>query len=576
MRHTRADRSTVGKILAATNTAGGPGRGFRPKLSTFGRGRSASFRAGLDQGPRARRVTIKARVVKRSPRLGALAQHVGYLQRDGVTRDGSPGRLFDKAGDVADGAGFTARCADDRHHFRFIVAPEDAEQLTDLKAFTRDLMAEAERDLGTSLDWVGVEHWNTGHPHIHVLVRGRTDAGQDLVISRDYIGQGLRARASQLATLELGPRTDRDIRRALDAEVTSGRWTSLDRSLARSVDADGMIDLRPEKKGTFGRDDPLRQTRVQRMRTLERFGLAEPRGTGRWRLSPDAEAKMRALGERDDVIARLHRAMASDRGLHESSERAAASLNLDADLQSGPVLGRLVARGLDDELKGSAYAIVDGVDGRLHHIRLGDLAIAADVPIGGVVEARLSEPTVSRLGVAGRARPPVQLLVRSDLDLSAQIGADGATWLDRQLVARAPALLSESGFGAEVRAALTARLATLDGMDLAVTGPDGSRIKSGLITSLKQRELGTASARVAARTGLQPRALADGDAVRGVYRQKLTLASGRFAVIDDGLGFSLVPWRPELERFNGRQVSGVVSDGGQVLWRLGRSRGPSR
>ena len=89
--------------------------------------------------------------------------------------------------------------------------------MTDFKAFTRDLMAQAERDLGTRLDWVAVEHHNTEHPHVHVLVRGRADDGTDLVISRDYIRDGMRSRAQALVTMELGPRTDLEIKRGLEA-----------------------------------------------------------------------------------------------------------------------------------------------------------------------------------------------------------------------------------------------------------------------------------------------------------------------------------------------------------------------
>ena len=100
--------------------------------------------------------------------------------------------MFDAERDDADHRAFAERCDEDRHHFRFIVSPDDATELSDLKTFTRDLMAHAERDLGTKLDWVAVDHWNTEHPHIHVIVRGRTDDGRDLVISRDYVPEGMR------------------------------------------------------------------------------------------------------------------------------------------------------------------------------------------------------------------------------------------------------------------------------------------------------------------------------------------------------------------------------------------------
>ena len=105
--------------------------------------------------------------------------------------------------------------------------------MEDLREFTRELMADVERDLGTKLDWVAVDHWNTDNPHVHVLIRGRADDGRDLVISRAYISRGFRARAEERVTLELGPRSEREIQSALENEVEAERWTSLDRALAQ-------------------------------------------------------------------------------------------------------------------------------------------------------------------------------------------------------------------------------------------------------------------------------------------------------------------------------------------------------
>ena len=124
--------------------------------------------------------------------------------------------------DAADERAFAERCEDDRHHFRFIVSPEDGAELGDLKTFTRELMLDVERDLGTKLDWVAVDHWNTDNPHVHVLIRGRADDGQDLVISREYISRGFRDRAAERVTLELGPRSEQEIRTALEREVEVG------------------------------------------------------------------------------------------------------------------------------------------------------------------------------------------------------------------------------------------------------------------------------------------------------------------------------------------------------------------
>ncbi len=488
---------------------------------------------------------------------GALAAHLRYLGRDGTTRDGEAGRLFDAQIDTPDPHAFADRCDGDRHHFRFIVSPDDAADLADLKTFTRELMIQAERDLGTKLDWVAVDHWNTEHPHIHVLVRGRADTGDDLVISRDYISRGLRARAAGLVTLELGPRTEIELRRNLDAQVDADRWTKLDRALATET-SDRIVDLRPDP---FAVPDPLRETKIGRIRKLERLRLAEPAGVGRWQLDVDVELRLRALGERDDIIRRLHRSLGNDRS---------ASLVLDGERQPTGVVGRLVARGLDDELRGSAFAIVEGIDGKAHHLRLGSLEATGDGPVGSIVELR-------RFADA-KGQHRAALAVRSDLSLKQQISADGATWLDRQLVTRAPLPLSDGGFGSDVRQALGDRAEYLAEQGLGTRDGNGhfSPIRN-LLHRLRDREVAATGQRLAAETGLTPHPhvpgeLAAGLPVSGTYRKRLTLASGRFAMIDDGLGFQLVPWSPGLERHLGQAVSGVTMPGGGIDWTMGRKR----
>ena len=199
-------KSFVGQVMRAARKAGHTGSGFgqesRSSGSRFGRGRSATLALSL-RSP-SRRVVIKARVVRHRGtqfRSAPLVKHVTYLKRDGVTRDGVDARMFEARSDAANERAFAERCEEDRHHFRFIVSPEDAAEMPDLRAFTRELMIDAERDLNTKLDWIAVDHWNTEKPHIHVLVRGRADDGRDLVISRDYISRGFRAPAEERVTL---------------------------------------------------------------------------------------------------------------------------------------------------------------------------------------------------------------------------------------------------------------------------------------------------------------------------------------------------------------------------------------
>src|SRR3546814_5860086 len=188
--------------------------------------------------------------------------------------------MFDASSYRADDLAFADRSKDDRHHFLFIVSPEDAGEMTDLRAFTRDLATQMEADLGSRLDWVAVDHWNTDNPHVHLLVRGVADTGADLVISRDYISRGLRSRAEELVSIELGPRPEHDIRNALRKEITAERWTRLDVELRIAADETGYHDLRP---ATAGAADPEpRRVRNGRGKSLETKGCATQGGPGVW------------------------------------------------------------------------------------------------------------------------------------------------------------------------------------------------------------------------------------------------------------------------------------------------------
>src|SRR5699024_4204213 len=172
-----------------------------------------------------------------------------------------------------------------------------------------------EKDLGTRLDWVAVDHWNTAHPHVHLIVRGTRDDGQDLVISRDYIKEGMRDRARDLITLDLGPRTDLDIRRSLEAQIEGERWTQLDRQLARDAGKAGIVDHAPLADHP---QDEFHTLKVGRLRTLEILGLADQIGHSQWFIKPEAETVLRELGERGDIIKRMHRAL-TERGIERGS-----------------------------------------------------------------------------------------------------------------------------------------------------------------------------------------------------------------------------------------------------------------
>jgi type IV secretory pathway VirD2 relaxase len=552
-------QSLAAQVRRAAAKAGYSRRGPSCGRATgrHGRGRIARLRTRAPAN--ARRVVIKARVVRHKGskfRAAPLARHIAYLKRDGVTRDGRDASLFDAGSDQADGDAFAERCEDDRHHFRFIVSPEDAGQMADLKAFTRELMDDMVADLGTRLDWVAVDHWNTDNPHIHVLVRGVDETGADLVIDRDYIREGMRARAEERVTMELGPRTEQDIRAALEREVDADRWTSLDRRLQRMADEmTGMVDLRPG-----GGDDPeMRRVLIGRAGKLERLGLAYGQGPAVWSLRPGAEKTLRDLSIRTDIIKTMHRAM-SDGGRVPDP----GSFALHGEAPADPIIGRLVERGLHDELAGSAYTVIDGADGRTHHLRFDDMEMTGDAKPGAIVETRNWQDA------KGNTR--LSLATRSDLTLAEQANAPGATWLDRQLIAR-ESVAAGAGFGLEIREAMEARALHLEGAGLAQRRGAGFLFARDLIATLKGNELSQEIDAIARRTGLAHQPSAAGDYVSGVYRERLTLASGRFAMIEDGLGFQLVPWRPALDQHLGQHISGIMTPGGGIDWSLGRGRG---
>ena len=296
-----------------------------------------------------------------------------------------------------------------------MVSPEDGELLTDLKAYTRDLMAQMEGDLGTTLEWAALDHYNTDNPHIHITIRGIDGDGRDIVIDREYITFGLRARAQELSTLELGLQSELEIRAKQHAEIDQERLTGLDRTLLREAQ-NGVLDTRPDRDGPLA--SPSRSVLLGRLATLRRFGLAEETDPGRWHLSPSLEPSLRALGERGDIIKAMTRALTA-RGI----ERTASEYEIHDGERSGPLTGRVIGKGFTDELADRMHMVIDGVDGRAHYVEVDDLQRIEGIPTGAIVEitrdtvaARASDRTIARLAdeSGGIYRPSRHLTIARD------------------------------------------------------------------------------------------------------------------------------------------------------------------
>jgi type IV secretory pathway VirD2 relaxase len=486
-------------------------------------------RSAEECGPseRMRRVVVKARIVKLKRTSKGADAHLRYLQRDGTTREGEHGRLYGPQTDAADGKEFVERGREDRHQFRFIVAPEDGDLLSDLRAFTRDVMHQMQDDLETRLDWVAVDHFNTGHPHSHIVIRSKDETGKDLIIAQDYITDGVRLRAQERATLELGPESDLELRQKLTAEITAERFTRIDRAMIAEAQ-ESVLDLRPEAGQV--RADFDHTLRIGRLQTLRRYGLATEIEPGAWALSEKLEPTLRDLGERGDIVKAINRALTA-----RGEERALGSYVLHGEQAPSPIVGRVIGKGLTDELGERLALIVDGVDGRVHHVTVGEAATVEEAKIGSIVEiapsaasprpadrniAELARGTgdyhpsthrgiaeaavlrvpgadyesyiqshirrleaLRRAGIVERIdadhwripgdfekraadydaqrRGRMSIRLLSNLDLESQISADGATWLDRELMSTHRLPIVQGGFGAEVRHAMERRKDTL-------------------------------------------------------------------------------------------------------------------
>lgn len=108
--------------------------------------------------------------------------------------------------------------------------------------------------------------------------------------------------------------------------------------------------------------------------------------------------------------------------------------------------------------------------------------------------------------------------------------------------------------------------------ELAKRDGQTMRYQRNLLKLLRQREVADAGDRLAKETGLGFAPTRDGDRIEGVYRRPVRLASGRFAVIEKSKEFTLVPWRPVLERQRGQTVGGVMR-GTTVSFEFGKKRG---
>ncbi|API61073.1 conjugal transfer protein TraI [Tardibacter chloracetimidivorans] len=636
-------RKFLSRVIAAANLARGGAVGRSRKSGYTGSriGRGAGVGRVLSARDRyaafrQRRVIVKIRPVTLGGKgFNGAKAHLRYVERDGTTRDGGRGQLYGADTDKVDRDAWLEQAKDDRHQFRIIVSPEDGMEYDDLKPLTRRLMARAEEDLGTKLDWVAVDHHNTGHPHTHVIVRGKDDLGKDLLIAKDYISHGMRERACELVDLDLGPRTDDAIEQRLRAEVGQDRLTSIDRALLREVERNILVSS--ESRGAF--DQAIRMGRLKK---LERLGLATQHGAAHWHLAPNLGDTLRRMGERGDIIRTMQCAYSSRGNAPAMADQAIYD---PAAHGVRPLVGRVVERGISDEYNDGHYMIVEATDGRSHYVEIGQgeniepQATGSIVRIGpreGVV--RPVDRTIVEVAAANNGRYSVDAHLRHDpsaserfaqthdrrleamrkrmnsverepdgtwiitpdhLDkvekfearqlrdrpvsvetLSVQpldklVDADAATWLDKELVASAPEPLRDAGFGRDAQDAQARRRQWLIAQQLAEEQDGRTVYRRGMLAALQRREVLRVAGQLSDDLGKPFAEAKVGERIEGRLARSVEMASGRHALIERSRDFTLVPWRPVLERHVGKDVSGIMRDSG-INWTFGRQRsGPT-
>ena len=354
--------------------------------------------------PTQRRVVVKARYAMHGSAKGApLRAHVSYLAREGkadgrgepglersvddLQRAETPGNkrfaFYDRSEFDVDARTVAAGWAEDSRHFRLIISAEDGEALGDLKPFIREVMAGLEGKLGTKLDWLAVDHWDTDNPHSHVLIRGRRADGQDLFIPSRLISSGIREHAQEIVTRVLGPRLEADLSQERWREITDTRITLLDRQLVAAQDGEGAIRVyRPEL--------------IARLERLEGWDLAQRSSQG-WRVADDLFGRLKAMAE--------HNALEQAVLIHR---RPGEMMPLLAADPAQAIEGQLVHYGPADELGDNFIAVVETGEGELRYARIAREAdlVTLDGAIPGAIvtlEPNVPAPKPADLAIAAIA-----------------------------------------------------------------------------------------------------------------------------------------------------------------------------
>jgi hypothetical protein len=551
----------------------------------------------------------------------SLRACVRYIGRQGSGEDGSKAQLFGPEDDRPDALAEVDRWADDRRHYRLIVNPEDGQELADMRLFARRMMRQVEIDTGTPLEWLATAHYDTGRPHLHIILRGLRDDGRELVLGPGYAARDLPSRCEALATEILGPRSDRTVS---SRELTADRFTSMDETLLRRT-CGGQVILE-------GLDSGERSNALRRLVYLERRGWVQRDKHGGWMLPDNLRDVLRNVGEQEEREAAAARAIWGGSWSHQMDRLEPITLAA-SDIIVGAYVG---VQPLKWHRRGPQLLVLETMDGRLGHVRLSNsdrVMILDRVPEGAIIELRarpwtprISDQTIAeiarsragvystldhlairpddrtvfiarhlyrleamsregaveRLGEGRFAIPPdyrsralaadqarhgptdVEVRVLDIRPLQAQISARGVTWLDKIASGLEPdpgdgaMAIQVRSFGRE-RAEMRQTWGIGGGVGAAPSATDMLALWK-LEIQAQFESLGKGEKPVVSAV--------EGQNFSGVYDHRVYMGGRTYAVVESRSVVTLAPWRAGLEACRGQGITCVLQ-AGRVDFRFG-------
>lgn len=594
-------------------------------------GKYRSFRAVRTTANTARRVMVKSRFVKLSG-FGkyAVAEHLKYIARDGVDKEGREGKMFGENDEYSPDILMETMPGEERQ-FRFIISPEDAENI-DLEQYTKQLMRQMQQDLGRELYWGGVAHYNTDNPHVHIVVRGVDKRGADVMIHPDYISNGIRDRASEIATNMLGHRSEHEIITSKMKEISQLRVTGLDREIGYIKNGD-TVDLNNNGIGKMQRN-----RLHERLKFLQKLGVAIPIDGYKWNMADDWKKRLIEHQQYNDKM--------------QSIEKTGIKVEHKRIFGHGMIQGRVAQVGLSNELYDRYYMVIETTRGEGYYVELnkferhewrrhdivsvqsgreswgkpsdkniqrlasenggiydttthrasipedtvyvGHIQVEADdfveahrKRIGSLVRYGLAEQVsdtswlvapdiVEQLKIKDKegSKTFCRVTKESAMTIQEQVSYRGNTWLDKHLDSRDQKSFAGYGFGNETKDAIRRRVLFLQ-QDLGIGPADQWRTKK--LTDIEKHDYAKGFEK---HSGYSYKGEQSAIVKDGKLSDSGALSSGRrYAVImnEKTREFSMLPWRKQYEQLQGKQVQIDGGDKGRWMVRqLNRSRGLGR